>query len=41
MRNENQIKKVLVSDKHEKYPIRFVTFKKIDSNDNSEYLKLK
>lgn len=35
MRNENQIKKVLVSDKHEKYPIRFVTFKKIDSNDNS------
>lgn len=41
MRNENQIKKELVSDKHEKYPIRFVTFKKIESNDNSEYLKLK
>lgn len=41
MRNENQIKKELVSDKHEKYPIRFVTFKRVENNDNSEYLKLK
>lgn len=41
MRNESQIKKELVSDKHEKYPIRFVTFKKVNNYDNSEYLKLK